>query len=342
MQIKIVRNTDDFLALEQKWNELFEQGNYSFFQTFNYNYFAFKNILAEDKRNKLNIILILGNEKTVCICPFYSDKYGVLRFINDLHSDFCDILLDNKTLYKKVFLFDKNISSYRFINLKKDSQFFKIFKAKDFRYVYRKNNARFSYLTLLKGDFPINHRSIKSKQKTEFRRVIKKNSSSKHVILSSKYEKFPLGEITQLKNEMIKLRYRNKYYLNSGFIGLIKKLYEKNELIISKVSKNGKTQALSFILIKNNQYLFWIDMFDSSKMINIFNYISLITKLSLIDNIEIHFGRGDYAYKIKNFLPVVDDLIFIHAFQNKFSELKFLVLRSLINILKPIYKKFIK
>ncbi len=342
LKIKTIYSLKDFLGLEKSWNELFSSGNYTFFQTFNYNYLAFENMLSKNNKNKLNIIFIKNGDKAVCICPFYSDKNGVLRFINDIHSDFCDILLDNQFTFKEISLIEKSIMSYRFINIKKDSQLLKVFKNNNFKYVYKENNARFSYINLLKGEFPENNKNLKSKYRHRIRGVVKKNKQSRHMILSYKEQEFPLDEIVLLRDKMIKLNYRNKEYLDSFLIGLLKDLYEKNELIVSKITKNEKIQALSFILVQKNQYLIWIDMFDNSKMINIFNYISLLTNLSAKSNVEFHFGRGDYDYKIKNFCPVVDDLISINAFQNKFLQMRFLILTFLINTLKPIYKKFIQ
>ena len=68
--------------------------------------------------------------------------------------------------------------------------------------------------------------------------------------------------------------------------------------------------------------MFWIDMFDDSKMINLFNYISFISKKSFNNQININFGRGLYRYKIKNFLPNERDLHSILIYSSKWQEFK--------------------
>ena len=36
-----------------------------------------------------------NKDKVVAILPFYIDRRNTLRFINDIHTDFCDILFDS-------------------------------------------------------------------------------------------------------------------------------------------------------------------------------------------------------------------------------------------------------
>ena len=83
---------------------------------------------------------------------------------------------------------------------------------------------------------------------------------------------------------------------------------KEGKIILNIVKTNNKINAVSFVIKDSTQYLTWIDMFDNSKMINIFNYISLITVLSSEDSVIINFGRGVYRYKILNFIPQSKDL----------------------------------
>ena len=45
--------------------------------------------------------------------------------------------------------------------------------------------------------------------------------------------------------------------------------------------------SISFILCKKSNYLIWIDLYDNTKMINLFNYVSLISSLSKKNKINI-------------------------------------------------------
>ena len=68
------------------------------------------------------------------------------------------------------------------------------------------------------------------------------------------------------------------------------------------VKEKDTINSISFILYKDNEYLFWIDMFDESKMVNLFNYTSIMSKLSSENAVCMNLGRGLY-----NFFKLVAD-----------------------------------
>ena len=59
---------------------------------------------------------------------------------------------------------------------------------------------------------------------------------------------------------------------------MLKQLFDKKHVVLSLVRDNTKFKAVSFIITRFNKHLFWIDMYDESKMINLFNYINLMSK----------------------------------------------------------------
>ena len=95
----------------------------------------------------------------------------------------------------------------------------------------------------------------------------------------------------------------------------------------------------AFYAIAELEYLVWIDMYDDSKMINLYNYILAISSLSAEESVKINFGRGSYNYKIKNFLPVEKKLYSMYIFSSKSSELKFFFERRVIKLIKHVYNK---
>ena len=137
MKIEIIDNINKFSEIESKWNKIYDIGNYTFFQSFHYNFYAWKNILFEDSFNKLNIILVYHEKTIVAICPFYIDKLKRLRFINDIHTDFCDILVTKKIEFNNVLKSLNFINSYSFINLNKNSHLLKIIDVNHFSYVQK-------------------------------------------------------------------------------------------------------------------------------------------------------------------------------------------------------------
>ena len=341
MKIEIIDNINKFSEIESKWNKIYDIGNYTFFQSFHYNFYAWKNILFEDSFNKLNIILVYHEQTIVAICPFYIDKLKRLRFINDIHTDFCDILVTKKIEFNNVLKSLNFINSYSFINLNKNSHLLKIIDVNHFSYV-QKHQSFYSYLNLEKGSFPQNHLILKSKQKSEFRRIAKKHIDSIHLVLSASNHTFPVNEINTLRNKMISSKIRKTSFLNLKILKLIELLYINNELIISMIKNDYCIQAISFVLKKDNNYLFWIDMYDSSKMINIFNYIKFISKMSSKKDVNIHFGRGDYFYKLNNFKPKIENLQHVYIFFNNLDLFYFKIKSMILNIIRKAYKTIIR
>ena len=103
--------------------------------------------------------------------------------------------------------------------------------------------------------------------------------------------------------------------------------------------KTFKSNAISFVLRNNNEYLFWIDLYDNTKMINIYNYISFIENLSYENSIKISFGRGVYYYKVANFKPDIKQLFSAYIFANQLQLMIFLFVEKIKDILKSLYKK---
>ena len=343
MRVKIINCIEDFAKIEGIWNSFYLSRNYTFFQSFNYNFYSWKNMLANDKNNILNIILISQKNILVAICPFYIDKFKRLRFINDIHTDFCDVLINKKFNLNETLIKSKKIGSLNFINLKKNSNLLKIINFKSFIYNYiKENETLYSYINLKKGVFPENHKILRSKQKSEFRRIFKKNKKSFHSILSFEKNNFPKQDILLLRKKMIDNKVRDNSFLSSELLKLIESLYYKNELIISLVKSDSNAQAISFILKKDNYYLFWIDMYDNSKMINIFNYIKFISKKSFIEEINMHFGRGNYFYKLNNFKPKIENLTHIYIYFSYIALIYHKIKLKIIYFLKKTYKIIFK
>ena len=346
MRVRIISEIQEFLDYKDKWNAIFNKHDYSFFQSFEFNYYSWINELSKNKLNRLCIISLKNNGLVFAILPLYIDSKRRLRFINDVHADFCDVLSEQKFEFETILseIRDKfKFHSVHFINCKKDSFLYKLFIANQLKNSLLMPHAKYSDIAISAGNFPSNMIRYKSKQKTEFRRVKKKNLGKDHYILQ-KYDDsdFPINEIYKLRERIIKLRLRKDNFLDEDRLLLLEKLYNSNRILISLVKTKGNTHAISFISRNKNNYLFWIDMYDNSKMINIYNYISFIENVSLNDRVNINFGRGVYDYKLQNFKPDIKQLFSIHIFQNKFKLNLFLVIERIINFLKLIYKIFLK
>lgn len=342
MNLKVINNISDFRNLKEDWNTLFRsKNNYSIFQSFEFNYFSWKYDLSKS-RNILSIVVLYDDNYIKSILPFYIDRRLRLRFINDIHADFCDYLTDIEVdldLVVKELRSNFTIRYFNLINITTNSS---ILEKKLPNYCKLTLSSEYSILQLGKGVFPENSSQYRSKQKTEFRRIIKKHKDKKHELIDCNILDFPIDEIENLRGDMIKLGLRDKNYLPAAQLLLIEALYNKEKIILSIVKTNNKINAISFVIKDSTQYLTWIDMFDNSKMINIFNYISLITVLSSEESVIINFGRGGYRYKLLNFIPQSKDLFSLQIFSSKWQELKYNLESNVVWFLRGVYKIFKK
>ena len=128
MKINVITNIEAFKALKEDWDILFSKSNCTVFQSFDFNYYSWKHELISDNRNQLAIAVITINESIVAIFPFYIDSNKQLRFINDVHFDFCDFITQESINFSAVFLYLKqeiNFKSIILINVKQEANIYK-------------------------------------------------------------------------------------------------------------------------------------------------------------------------------------------------------------------------
>ena len=345
MIIRIISENQEFFCCKKQWDAIFSNQNYSFFQSFEFNYYSWTTELCKNKLNRLCIISLSNNDLVSTIFPLYIDSKRRLRFINDRHADFCDALSNEKYDFESILAeisIQLKFDSIHFINITQDSFLYHLYKENPSKNIFLKPLARYSDLVIPAGIFPNNVVRYKSKQKTEFRRVKKNNSDKNYFMLSKDISDFPINEINQLRERMIVLGLRKVNFLDENRLLLLKELYNSNRILISIVKNRSNTHAISFILRVENEYLFWIDMYDNSKMINIYNYILFLENISIKNSVKINFGRGVYDYKVQNFKPDIKQLFAVYIYKNRYYLNIFLFTDELKSILKLIYKKYIK
>ena len=115
MEIKIIRDILDFKNLQEDWNIIFRNNNYSIFQSFEFNYFSWKFALSKSN-NILSIVVLSEGNDIKSILPFYIDRRLKLRFINDTHADFCDYLTDIEVDFNLVVKELRSNFSIRYFN----------------------------------------------------------------------------------------------------------------------------------------------------------------------------------------------------------------------------------
>ena len=209
MKIEIIRHNTRFLDIKKCWENLFDLGGYSVFQSFAFNYHSWDVDLSKDIRNQLAIVLVTKDERVVALFPFYVDAKQQLRFINDIHADFCDCISIETIDVSQLFFHIKmkiDFKGIRLINLKEDS------RVKTYLQNIQLPNSlhlpfeRYALTELEEGNFPDNYSEFKSKQVSEFRRIEKKNNDKTHVVLSVENQEFPERTILNLKEKMINIK----------------------------------------------------------------------------------------------------------------------------------------
>ena len=346
MQISIINKTEDFLLLKEDWDALFIKGDCSVFQSFDFNYCSWKYEFISDKRNQLAVTVITINESVVAIFPFYIDGNKQLRFINDMHFDFCDFITKESINFSVVYLYLKqeiDFKSIRLINVKQEANIYKVMSGLNTKNKVILSISEYSSLNVDKGIFPYNVPHYRSHQKNRINKAFRKNKEKQSIIACHEQHSFPKKEILLLKETMISLGIRKDNFLTNERLLLIECLYNSGIIILHIMRDKDKISSINILLKKSpSEFMFWIDLFDDSKMINISSYINFIKSSSLEQSVIINFGRGRYFYKVSNFAPEFHKLHQMYLFSNKWKKLRFLIIYQIKNLLILMYKKIKK
>tara|TARA_B100000131_G_C18098011_1_gene604835 strand:- start:803 stop:1837 length:1035 start_codon:yes stop_codon:yes gene_type:complete len=343
MKINIIDNNKDFLDLKKSWDSLYLNCNCSIFQSFDFNYNSWKYISSKKLSATLSIVVIYVKNELISIFPFCVINKSV-RFINDEHVDFCDILLLDEYEFNLDIAINPIISkfrikSFKFFNLKKNSALLKL-NSNIFQYQRKSPSSKFSSIKIDKGNFPDNCSNLLSKQKYEIRKILKSFNPEHTIMSSEKKDNFPINDIRLLRDHMIKRKIRNKFFLNDHFLLIVESMYYNNLIDISLLFIKSKVIAISFITKYRSKYMFWIDIFDSTKRVNIYNYISFIRHVSSISSVDINFGRGIYKYKLINFRPDISNLYSLEIYKNKIDLIIDYFKIKILYMIKRLYKRF--
>jgi len=330
MKVKILEHKSQLLEVKEDWNRLFNDGDYSDFQSFDYCYHS---ALVSN----LFTICLLENNRIIEIWPCeVIDKK--LRFINDIHADFCDILSSSNSMKILDVLKNNNLlGNLSFRNLKKDALILKKLVGLDFCDL--SNSVNYSILSLEQTDvFPANFSHFVYRQKRRLKRIINKYNSV-HTIIAIENNSFPYEDIITLKNKMIALNMRDDTFLDDGFLRLAEGLYNSGKLIVSKVVVGNEIVAISLLFKSENYFSFWVDLYNDFQMINLYHNVMVIKNITEKSNAFFNFGRGTYNYKIQNFSPEIFNLFEFNSFDSESGRLVFLLQKKIIKWFKKIHKK---
>jgi hypothetical protein len=307
MKFRIVSTEEAFFALQTDWDKLYEnQSCKSVFQTFTYNYHSWKDCLA--KKGELFVIVGMNNEFDVlAIAPLYIDQKGKLRFMNDVHTDFTTFLYKEEALLflgKMMLAVLKKwpkIKSLQLINLFDErlaSQLNCHFPTHKLLYA----NMQYSSMRSVKESFPNNFLHLNHKQRNNLQRIQKKYNYQQH-LYRQLTDAFPLELINALREKMIASGSRDENFLSVSQLSLIQHMYEKGLLVVNTIMNNDVVCAISLILEQEEEYVFWIDLYDEQKQMNLHAYCQFISSMCQEKASAYNMARGTYFYKMHNFSP---------------------------------------
>lgn len=343
MNIEIVSDTASFKLLLNDWKILFSLSEHTIFQSFEFNYHSWEAELSNDLDNRLCIILLEKNNSKLAIFPFYIDSKNRLRFINDDHADFCDYVSEKSFDFEMVYDYLRSnikFHSFRLINLKRSSKIYNNILCVNSLNKHVCLGAEYSMLSIDKGDFPYNVPHYRSHQKHRINKANRKYEKKTSLVLYHKAHPFPSKDLLYLRDLMISSGARKYDFLTDNRLYLIESLYNSGFVIFHFLKdKHGINTCNIMIRSSATDFMFWIDLFDDSQMINIASYIRFISSASLDSSLTINFGRGRYFYKVSNFSPIFDQLYEINIFNSKWEKIRFRIMSYLKNLLISLYKK---
>jgi hypothetical protein len=349
VNFKIFDTFDNNVVLQEQWNNIYNEGNYTPFSSYDWSHNWWLNI----GKPKLFVILYYKQniQESVALFPFMIDSKGVLRFIADNHCDYCEFItspnveLDLSSLSKITFGLINNepsISSMELNNLVISNPFIgHLYNQGGFRQFTHVSNASSSIVINKNTSLFSCFEGKRKKLRSELKRVYKKHTGASSKIYTHK-DAFPKDVIHDLFNDMVARGERNASYLNKEFLATIEKLYDKNHLIIHELRIEDNPISLNFCMKSKNHYVLWLDLYKDVQYINIASYLKFMEYINKNENFssfKIDFGRGLYNYKIKNFKPdIIPQLTY---FYSKTSKKFFFYLTSfyLKHAVKEFYKK---
>lgn len=354
MKFKLITDASELETVKDAWMKLYESiDDATSFQSYVWNEAWWS--LGHHPSDRLFVIYFYEKDVSTAhaIFPFFIDKDKTLKFIASIHSDFSDFLIDafaKQQLYKifstvhKIIDSNPDIDSIELNNLNQNNEYIGMFSLYfDYKKITYQSNA-YSYKVLSPHqDFIDCFDYLKSKQRSELKRIYKKNKHFLSQRLHIENTRFPYENIKEIIHEMVDGGQRDQNFMNDSFLNIIRKLYEDGSLIINEIHDDTQTLSMNFILYneKNNHYIFWIDIYKNVPKINLYSYLEYIRSLSQGCNspFTIDFGRGLYNYKIMNFYPRIELQFTLFYSKKQAKFLKYLFKLSSKLIVKNFYKK---
>lgn len=318
---QVISKIQDLRAIQGNLEEVYQQHQPLSFYSPQYILNALTHFQSECLKYELFFLIYKHKTQLTHYIPLYIDRQQTLRFIFDRHTDYCSCI-GNSMSFMMVKELVKLISDHPGIkkieleNLLPDDALLnglKHFLGSGLIISCYNNH---SFVALTADNIYFNQ--LKSKEKSELKRVQKKNEQFLFRVFANG-EVFPEQQILELRNQMISAKSRDSHFFNESFMKFSEALYKAGELEVFSKWNNGRLISASMVLKNKSYRMVWIDLYADVQFINLSAYIDYIQYLEQFPKTTFSFGRGSYDYKAKNFQPTLQNLYNLRYSKSKWD-----------------------
>ena len=352
--IRIIDNIDALRNFQDDWNEIYSNSiNPTPFQAYDYVYNAWDYVSNHAKQLHIIVYIRQKDKAVLGVAPCYVDNKNALRFINDIHTDFCDIIVRSDAIadyhmwseISDSILSCNSIKRVNLINLRPKSYLtsnLRYFLSPSF--VYSNNAYTCCTLSHIDASQPVTDALmfLRSKERARLKNVYTKiNADQLCVYDVHKGESFPSQLVTDVIKQMVDSGWRTYQYFNESMIMLFRSLYDAGLLQIHLTKKDNSILAANFWLYDkgNTEYIDWIAIYTDKER-NLDNLLQSIHYIAQQGGM-VNFGRGTYKYKMHNFRPQIYNLYTLRWSKSLWGQIGDLFAMNLYHI-KQIIKKIIR
>lgn len=352
--IVVIEDMEGFKSLETEWNDLYSDNDFLPFQSYEYNFISWNDMLNNQQNSLFIICYYEENAKQIgAIFPLYVDIRKCLRFINDSHTDFQTALIRKKlrssySMFEEIFMYlyyKPKFNRFFLDNMMNDDPLLpyfghfnrnvKIYRTKDYSiFEVKQHPEDKSYIDSL--------RHLTAKERNRLKNISKKMINVEFRILNiTRGNEYPEDVINAISQAMIKNGIRSKSYFTCSMYNFIRDLYNKGLLNVALIYDKGEVCSASlFYICHENKYLIqWIILYTDKKY-NLWSKLKILECFYNQGGGIFNFGRGAYPYKIQHFKPQISNLLCLDL--SKSDSLRYRIqVKDNFELLSSIVKRFI-
>lgn len=327
--IQVIDSIIELKKIEKEWKSLCSISNaYTPFQAYEYIKSAWVNL---SHSGNLHVIKVIRQKDGLLqmILPTFLDGHGRLRFVNDIHTDFCTPIVHpdfeyDYHMYSEIatYIRESNIiKGFTFDNLQENCYLLSIMEYFFKGSIIRISN-KWSAMTIEKrgSSFIDGLMYINAKDRYKLKKMSKDSSKTTMKMYHKDTDSYPKGIINELINDMITKHIRSEAYFHETFLKIFEECYNEKLLSIGITYEENSPISANLYFINGHEFIDWIAMYKDRRY-NTWNLLQVIDFIYNAGGGVLNFARGQYDYKIRNFKPVIHSLYRISYNKSLFGQL---------------------